>query len=310
MKTNIKRDIIKLKKEKNAVILAHYYQPQEVQKIADYVGDSYYLSKIGLDCEENNIVFCGVKFMAESAKILAPNKRVFIPNKEAVCSMVNFAAKEEVLREKEKHPNAKVVSYINSLTELKTISEACCTSSSAVDIIKNIDADEILFVPDKNLGSYVNEQITDKKIILWNGHCYVHNQIKAQDIINMKEKHGQDIKVAVHPECTKEVRDLADFIGSTGQIIEYVTCDNSEKFLIVTEQGINYELKKRNPNKKFYYLDMVCKSMKKTSLQDIYYCLKNETNEIIIDDEIRELAYNALHNMHILSEKFKNASVN
>ena len=301
MKNNIKYNISKLKKEKNAVILAHYYQPQEVQEIADYVGDSYYLSKIGLDCQENIIVFCGVNFMAESAKILAPNKKVLIPNKEAVCSMVNFATKEEVLREKGKHPNAKVVSYINCLTELKTISEACCTSSSAVDIVKNIDSDEILFVPDKNLGSYVSEQITDKKIILWNGHCYVHNQIKAQDIINMKKIHGQDIKVAVHPECTKAVRDLADFIGSTGQIIKYVSNDNSEKFLIVTEQGINYELKKKNPNKEFYYLDMVCKSMKKTSLQDIYNCLKNETNEIIIDEETRKSAYNALHNMHLLS---------
>lgn len=302
MKNNIKNNISKLKKEKNAVILAHYYQPEEVQEIADYVGDSYYLSKIGLDCQENIIVFCGVKFMAESAKILAPNKKVLIPNKGAVCDMVNFASKEEVLKEKEKYPNAKVVSYINSLTELKTISEACCTSSSAVDIIKNIDADEILFVPDKNLGSYVSEQITDKKTILWNGHCYVHNQIKAQDITNMKEKHGEDIKVVVHPECIKEVRDLADFIGSTGQIIKYVTDDNSKKFLVVTEQGINYELKKKNPNKKFYYFDMVCKSMKKTTLEDIYNCLKNETNEIIIDEETRKSAYNALHNMHLLSE--------
>lgn len=297
---NIRDEIIKLKQERNAVILAHYYQEPEIQELADYTGDSYYLSKVGRECTEETIVFCGVKFMAESAKILSPNKRVLLPNMDALCCMVYMADAKQVEKLKREYPNAKVVCYVNSSTEVKAVSDVCCTSSSAVNIIKNIDSDEIIFVPDRNLGSYVQEKVPEKKIILWNGCCNVHDVIDAEEIQDAKERYGQDIKVLVHPECKKEVRDLADFIGSTGEIIKFASSDKSLKYLIVTEVGILHELKKNNPNKEFYTLDMVCGSMKITTMENIYNCLKDLNNEIQLDEGMRKSAHKALENMHIL----------
>jgi len=302
MVVDIKEEILKLKQERNAVILAHYYQPEEVQEIADFVGDSYYLSQKGKECLQDVIVFCGVEFMAESAKVLSPNKTVLFSNTKALCPMADMATKEEVLELKEKHPNAKVVCYINSSTEVKTVVDVCCTSSSAINIIKNIDSDEIIFLPDRNLGSYIQEQVSDKRLILWDGYCHVHDRITALDIIEAKEKYGQDIKVLVHPECRKEVRDLADYVGSTGGIINFATTDKWNKYLIVTEYGVVHELKKRNPTKDFYVLNMCCPNMKKTSLKDVYHCLRDLSNEVIIDENTRKKASLSLEKMHILGE--------
>lgn len=302
MVVDIKEEILKLKQERNAVILAHYYQPEEVQEIADFVGDSYYLSQKGKECLQDVIVFCGVEFMAESAKVLSPNKTVLFSNTKALCPMADMATKEEVLELKEKHPNAKVVCYINSSTEVKTVVDVCCTSSSAINIIKNIDSDEIIFLPDRNLGSYIQEQVPDKRLILWDGYCHVHDRITALDIIEAKEKYGQDIKVLVHPECRKEVRDLADYVGSTGGIINFATTDKWNKYLIVTEYGVVHELKKRNPTKDFYVLNMCCPNMKKTSLKDVYHCLRDLSNEVIIDENTRKKASLSLEKMHILGE--------
>lgn len=303
MREELKKKIKQLKKEKNAVILAHYYQPEEVQEIADYVGDSYYLSKIAANCDEDIILFCGVKFMAESAKILAPEKKVLLGNMESLCGMVIFADEENVAAAKKEHPEAVVLSYINSSTEVKTVSYACCTSSSAEKIVRNIDADEIIFVPDQNLGSYIQEKVPDKKIILWPGYCCVHHYVTAEDVKTAIEKYGREnILIAAHPECKKEVRELADFVGSTGQIIEFCTKSEQDKFLILTEQGIEYELKKRNPEKTFHFIDMICYPMKKTTLEDIYSRLENEDNEIILDEKVIDKAMKALKNMHILSE--------
>lgn len=305
MFNNIKEDILKLKKERNAIILAHYYQPDEVQEIADFVGDSYYLSQKGKECSQEVIVFCGVEFMAESAKVLSPDKVVLFSNPKALCPMADMATKEEVLELKEKHPNAKVVCYINSSTEVKTVVDVCCTSSSAINIIENIDSDEIIFLPDRNLGSYIQEQVPDKKLILWDGYCHVHDRITAQDIIEAKEKYGQDIKVLAHPECRKEVRDLADYVGSTGGIINFATNDNGNKYLIVTEYGVVHELKKKNPTKDFYVLNMCCPNMKKTSLKDVYNCLKDLSNEVVIEEDVRKKAALSLERMHILGENKK-----
>ncbi len=302
MVVDIKEEILKLKQERNAVILAHYYQPEEVQEIADFVGDSYYLSQKGKECLQDVIVFCGVEFMAESAKVLSPNKTVLFSNTKALCPMADMATKEEVLELKEKHPNAKVVCYINSSTEVKTVVDVCCTSSSAINIIKNIDSDEIIFLPDRNLGSYIQEQVPDKRLILWDGYCHVHDRISALDIIEAKEKYGQDIKVLVHPECRKEVRDLADYVGSTGGIINFASTDKWNKYLIVTEYGVVHELKKRNPEKDFYVLNMCCPNMKKTSLKDVYNCLRDLSNEVIIDENTRKRASLSLEKMHILGE--------
>lgn len=305
MVNNIKEDILKLKKERNAIILAHYYQPDEVQEIADFVGDSYYLSQKGKECSQEVIVFCGVEFMAESAKVLSPDKVVLFSNPKALCPMADMATKEEVLELKEKHPNAKVVCYINSSTEVKTVVDVCCTSSSAINIIENIDSDEIIFLPDRNLGSYIQEQVPNKKLILWDGYCHVHDRITASDIIEAKEKYGQDIKVLAHPECRKEVRDLADYVGSTGGIINFATNDNGNKYLIVTEYGVVHELKKKNPTKDFYVLNMCCPNMKKTSLKDVYNCLKDLSNEVVIEEDVRKKAALSLERMHILGENKK-----
>ncbi|WP_330400274.1 quinolinate synthase NadA [Tepidibacter mesophilus] len=293
-------EIKKLKIEKNAIILAHYYQNSEIQDIADYVGDSYYLSKVGVDSDADVIVFCGVKFMAESAKILSPKKTVLLPNEEALCSMAVMARADEIEKMKKEYPNAKVLCYVNSSTEVKAISDVCCTSSSAMNICRNIQSDEIIFVPDKNLGSYIQEKVPEKRIILWNGFCCIHNNIIPEDVIKVKEEYGENIEVLIHPECTKEVRELGDFVGSTGQIIEYASNSDKKEFIVVTDVGILHELRKRNPTKRFYPLNMVCNNMKITTIGDVYNCLVSLSNEIYIDEGVRIKAENALRKMHEL----------
>ncbi|NMA82894.1 MAG: quinolinate synthase NadA [Epulopiscium sp.] len=300
---NYKEEIIRLKEEKNIVILAHYYMRDEIQELADYIGDSYYLSKIGLDVPHDIIAFCGVHFMAESAKILSPHKKVLLPNMNATCSMVEMATKKEVLKLKEKYKDAKIVSYVNSSTEVKSISDACCTSSNAYDVIQNIDAEEIIFVPDQHLGSYIQEKVDHKRIILWNGFCCVHHNIRAKDVLHYKEKANQELQILVHPECRAEVRDLADFVGSTGQMIQYVGQRNEKDFLVVTEEGIFYELKNKYPDRRFHSLNILCGPMKCITLQDLYECLLYEKNEIILEESLREKAEKSLVNMLTLSEK-------
>lgn len=297
----MKDDILRLKKEKKALILAHYYQNEDIQEIADEVGDSYYLSKKAREWKGDTIVFCGVRFMAESAKILSPEKKILMPVLDAGCPMADMAQVEDILKVKEKHPDAKVVCYINSNAEIKALSDVCCTSSNALKIVGSLDAEKIIFLPDKNLGQYVQEKLPHKQIILWDGFCITHKKVKAQEIIKAKEVH-ENIKVVVHPECEKEVRDLADFLGSTGEIIDYVTKSINKKFLIVTEEGVLHELRKRNRDKKFYIPggSMNCVNMKKTKIEDVYYSLLNLKFEINIDEEIRKKAYNALELMHKL----------
>jgi len=300
---NYKEEIIKLKKEKNVAILAHYYVRDEIQELADYVGDSYYLSKIGLKLDSEIIVFCGVNFMAECAKILSPHKKVLLPNTKAECHMVKLASKEDVLDLKSKYPNAKIVSYVNSSTDIKAISDACCTSSNAYNVIKNIDAQEIIFVPDKNLGNYIQKKLPEKNIILCNGFCCVHENIDAKSVLNYKEKYNSKITILAHPECNEEVRSLSDFIGSTGQMIEYVGKCNSKEFLILTEEGIMYELKNRYPDKIFHSLNIICEPMKCTTIEDLYNSLLYEKNEIILEESLRKKANNALTSMLELASK-------
>ncbi len=304
MNDSLKEKILKLKKEKDALILAHYYQRAEIQDIADAVGDSYYLSKVAKDCSNNIIVFCGVKFMAESAKILSPEKTVLLPAFDAGCPMADMANVKDILRLKHKHPTAKIVCYINSSTEVKAISDVCCTSSNAINIINNLDAEEIIFIPDKNLGEYVQEKIKNKKIILWHGFCITHKKVNVGQVSAIKELHP-DIQILVHPECEKPVRELADFIGSTGEIIKFANKSYSEKFLICTEEGVLHQLKKENPTKKFYVPSggMSCINMKKTYLENVYESLLNIQYEIELDISIRERAYKSLIHMHELGGK-------
>lgn len=302
MNNELIENIKKLKTEKNAIILAHYYQRPEIQEISDVTGDSYYLSKIARDCPENLIVFCGVKFMAESAKILSPEKTVLLPVQDAGCPMADMADEEGVARWKNEHPNATVVAYINSSTEVKALSDVCVTSSSAQKIINNIESEEILFLPDENLGSYLAEQFPHKHFELWKGFCITHRKVDPESIRRIKEKYP-NMEVLVHPECTKEVRDLGDYVGSTGGIIEYATKNDNNEYLIVTEEGILYELKKKNPNKRFYVPEkpMTCVNMKKTTLDDVYESLLNNKYEITLDESLRLKALKSLEKMHELS---------
>lgn len=296
---DIRTEINNLKKERNALILAHYYQRPEIQDIADVVGDSYYLSKTAKESDKNLIVFCGVKFMAESAKILSPEKTVLLPALDAGCPMADMADEEALQELKAQYPEAAVVCYINSSTEVKVLCDVCVTSSNAVKIIKNLDKKQVLFLPDKNLGAYLQEIIPEKEFILWNGFCITHRKVRPESITKSKELIN-DIKVLVHPECEKEVRDMADFLGSTGEIIDYATKNSATNYLIVTEDGVLHELKKRNPNKKFYVpgSTMTCVNMKKTRLEDVYNSLLYTTHQITIEETIREKALKSLIKMH------------
>ena len=300
MTNQLSEKILKLKKEKNAIILAHLYQIPEIQEIADYVGDSYYLSQVARDAKEDLIIFCGVKFMAESAKVLSPEKTVILPAPNAGCPMADMAEVEDVEEMIEKYPDAFKVCYINSSYEVKALCDASVTSSSALRIIKNIPNKQILFLPDQNLGGYISEFFPEKEFILWRGFCPTHHRITAEDIIKAKEEHP-NVKVLSHPECSKEVRDLSDYIGSTSGIINYATECEDKEFIIATEEGVLHQLKKKNPDKKFYFPEvMVCPNMKKTSLQDVYDALDGKKEEVILDEEIRKKALTSLENMHKL----------
>ncbi|ENK1243438.1 quinolinate synthase NadA [Clostridium sporogenes] len=304
MKTNLKTKINHLKKEQNAIILAHYYQRPEVQDIADAVGDSYYLSKIAKNCSESTILFCGVKFMAESAKILSPNKTVLLPVIEAGCPMADMISKKDVLNLRKTHPDANVVCYINSSADVKSVSDVCCTSSNAINIIKNLPEKKIIFIPDKNLGEYIQSQIPDKELILWKGFCITHKKVELEEIKKIKNLYT-NIKVLCHGECEKEIRNASDFIGSTGDIIKFATESNDKKFLIVTEEGVLHQLKIKNPEKNFYSPSerMECINMKKISLKNVYDSLLNLNYKIELDENLRLNAYNALINMHNLGGK-------
>ena len=300
MTNQLSEKILKLKKEKNAIILAHLYQIPEIQEIADYVGDSYYLSQVARDAKADLIIFCGVKFMAESAKVLSPEKTVILPAPNAGCPMADMAEVEDVEEMIKKYPDAFKVCYINSSYEVKALCDASVTSSSALKIIKNIPNKQILFLPDQNLGGYISEFFPEKEFILWRGFCPTHHRITAEDIIKAKEEHP-NVKVLSHPECSKEVRDLSDYIGSTSGIINYATECEDKEFIIATEEGVLHQLKKKNPDKKFYFPEvMVCPNMKKTSLQDVYDALDGKKEEVILDEEIRKKALTSLENMHKL----------
>jgi quinolinate synthase len=297
------KEINRLKKEKKALILAHLYQPAEVQDIADIIGDSYFLSKKAVESDCNLIVFCGVRFMAESAKILSPQKKVLLPAEESRCPMADMALADKLQQLKAQHPFAKIISYINTNLDIKAMSDVCVTSSSALKIMKNIKEKDIIFLPDKNLGSFIAEHFPEKNFILYQGFCPTHERVKVEDILELKEKYP-DYEILVHPECNKSVRDLAHFIGSTSEIINYSSSSKSTGFIVVTEEGVIHQMKLKNPNKTFITLknSMICPNMKMTNLQKIYDCLLNETNEIIIDENSRIKAYNALQNMHKLGD--------
>lgn len=298
MSSEIKDNILKLKKEKNAVILAHYYVPDEVQEIADYVGDSFFLSKKAKELEESIIVFAGVSFMGESAKILNPDKLVLMPDRNADCAMAHMADIENIKRIRETYEDVAVVCYINSTAEIKRYVDVCVTSSNAVKIVKALPNKNIFFIPDGNLGRYVAEQVPEKNFILNQGYCPVHHAMTIEEVKRAKKAHP-NAKFLVHPECVKELLDEADYIGSTAGIIKFVEQSPEMEFIIGTEIGVLYELKKKNPNKKFYTLNenQICHDMKSNTLEKIYDVLENETNQIVMDEVCRIEAMKPLERM-------------
>lgn len=289
--------ISKLKEEKNAVILAHNYQPDAVQEIADYTGDSFGLSQKAAELKADVIVFCGVDFMAESAKILSPDKTVLLPEAHAICPMARMADLERLKEIKQKHPDAAVVSYVNSSAAIKAESDICCTSSNALKIVESLAEEDIIFVPDKNLGHYVQKQ-SDKNIILWDGFCPTHNRVGLKDLESAREKHPKAVILA-HPECRDEILKGADYVGSTAGILNYAKKSESEKFIIGTELGLLYRLRKENPEKEFYLLSsqLICQNMKKNSLEKVAAALENMKTEVELDKEVRIKAVKALKRM-------------
>lgn len=292
------QEISRLKKEHNAVIIAHLYQWPEVQDIADFVGDSLDLSKKAKNTDADVIVFCGVWFMAETAKILSPEKTVLLPEPDAGCPMADMITDDDVIRLRSEHPGAAVVCYVNSSAQVKAVSDICCTSSNAVKVVSSLKEDEIIFIPDRNLGHYVSRFLPGKKFILFDGFCPTHNKISPDDVTKAKlARPGTPI--LVHPECVPEVVDMADFTGSTSQIIEYAMKSDKKEFIIGTEIGVLHRLQKLAPDKKFFALHaaMVCPNMKKTTLTSVYNSLKNVQYRIELDDEIIRKAKTSLDRM-------------
>jgi quinolinate synthase len=295
--TDLADEIADLKRDRNAIILVHNYQLPEVQDCADYVADSLGLARKAAESDADIIVLCGVKFMAESASILCPNKTVLMPDPDAGCPMANMITPEDVIKLKEEHPGAPVVAYVNTSADVKAEVDVCCTSSNAVKIVEGINSKEIIFIPDKYLGSFVAEK-TGKNLILWNGFCPTHARIQPEDIMAEKEKHPQ-AKVLVHPECTPQVIGLADEALSTGGMLEYAKKSNAQEFIIGTEVGILHQLTKQNPGKIFYPASKlaICPNMKKTTLPKVLSCLKNMEYEIKVPELIRTRALRAIERM-------------
>lgn len=287
--------IEKLRKRRNAVILAHVYQTANIQDIADFTGDSLELSRKAVDTDADVIVFCGVKFMAETAAILNPDKIVLLPDMNAGCELSDMATIEALRKMKERYPDAAVVSYVNSSAVIKTESDICCTSANAVNVVNSIEHNQVLFLPDKNLGSYAAE-MTGKNVVRWDGYCYVHEDIKLGAIEQLKLSHP-DAKVIVHPECTKALRDLSDYIGSTSQMLAYVAKSDQKEFIVGTEDGLIHTLQKENPNKKFYSVGAFCSGMKQINLEKVATALEKMEFRVIVPEKTRVKAKWALEKM-------------
>lgn len=290
--------IQELKKEKDAVILAHYYVNDEVQEIADYVGDSYYLSEIATKIKEKVLVLCGVRFMGESAKILNPDKKVLMPDMQADCPMAHMADAEKIEEIRSKYEDVAVVCYVNSTAELKVHSDVCVTSSNAVKIVRALPNKNIFFIPDQHLGTYVAAQVPEKNIILNQGYCPVHARITVEEIREAKHAHPE-AKILVHPECQALVTEMADYAGSTSGIIEYASRDDASEFIIVTEKGVLYELQRQNPEKKFYLVNetQCCPDMKKITLDNIMRAMETETPSIELEETFINQAHAPLKKM-------------
>ena len=301
---DITAEIKRMKDEKNAIILAHYYQTSDIQDIADFIGDSLALSQKAESNDADIILFAGVRFMAETAKILAPNKKVLIPDLMAGCSLADSCDPAEFRKFLDANPGRTVISYVNTTAEIKALTDIICTSTNALSIVESLPRGEkIIFAPDRNLGNYIKNQ-TDRDIIVWDGACHVHEEFSLEAIVELKRLH-QDAKIIVHPECELPVRLVADFIGSTSALLKYTRDDDADTFIIATEPGIIHQMKKSSPQKNFIPAPAKdstcgcseCNFMKLITLKKIYNTLKFEQPEIVLDNELMELARRPIKRM-------------
>src|SRR5210317_1897041 len=306
---NYREEILKLKKEKNAIILAHYYQVPEIQDIADYVGDSLGLSQQASQAKADLIVFAGVHFMAETAKILSPGTKVLLPDLEAGCSLADSCPPDKFAEFKAKYPDHIVISYINCSAAIKTMSDVICTSGNAKEIVNSFPSDQkIIFAPDKNLGGYINS-ITGRDMILWDGTCEVHDVLNIEAIIKLKIEHP-DAKLLAHPECKAQVLELADYIGSTTAMLNFTSSDNSKKYIVATETGILHQMSKNSPEKEFIIVptDETCSCndcpyMKLNTMEKLYKCMRDEQPEITLEAETILKAAEPINRMLDISRK-------
>ena len=305
----MKQEILRLKKEKNAVILGHYYQRHEIQELSDYIGDSLALAQRAQEATADIIVFCGVHFMAETAKILNPSCKVLLPDMEASCSLAESCKAGEFSKFKAEHPDHMVISYVNCSAEIKALSDLICTSGNAEKLVRSLPEDQkIIFAPDKNLGGYIN-QVTGRKMLLWNGVCTVHDAMQAEAVLQLKVAHP-DAPVIAHPECNPALLKVADFVGSTKAMLNFIKASDAKKFIVATETGILYEMKKENPGKEFITLRDNkscacddCAYMKLNTLEKLYNCLRDEQPEILMSPEMIEAAKRPIVRMLEMSKK-------
>lgn len=303
--SELTRRIESLKREKNAVILAHYYTTPEVQAVADFLGDSLALSVQAQQVDARIILFAGVHFMAETAKVLCPDKKVLIPCPEAGCSLAESCDAKEFAAFKAKYPDHKVVSYVNTTVEVKAMTDVCCTSSNALKVVESLPADQpLIFAPDRNLGSYIQKLTGRRNMVLWDGACHVHEEFSLERLLALKREHPQ-AKVVVHPECRAYIVEVADYVGSTAGILDYCGRSEAKEFIVVTEAGILAEMRKRYPEKNFIPAPPDdetcgcnnCRYMKMVTLENIAECLEKESPEIVLDEEIRRAAERSIRNM-------------
>ena len=295
---NITDKIKNLKKEKNAIVLAHCYQPVEIDQVADYVGDSLYLSQVASRTDADIIVFAGVYFMAQTAKLLSPEKKVLLPQIEAGCRMADMLSHKQLKDFLAKHPSLPTVCYVNSTAEVKAECDICCTSSNAEKIVKSLGKSKVLFVPDTYLGKWVEKQLGNVEVITYPGFCPTHLQIRPQDIENARNKYPEALVLA-HPECHMSVSSIADYVGSTSGIMNFVSKSKDREFIIATEQGVTDRLTRDYPNKKIIPIknNLICPNMKMTSLEDVLHVLETEENEIMVEENIAKRAVNCLNRM-------------
>ena len=310
-KMDYRKEILKLKNEKNALILAHYYQIGEIQDIADYVGDSLGLSQKAAEADADIILFAGVHFMAETAKILNPGTKVLLPDEEAGCSLADSCPYDDFVKFKQKYPDHIVVSYINTTAKIKTVSDVICTSGNAVQIVNSFPKKQkIIFAPDKNLGGYVNA-VTGRNMVLWNGTCEVHDILTAEKVLQLKEE-NKEAKIVAHPECKQQILEIADFVGSTTGLLKYVKNDNAGKYIVATETGILHQMKIEAPDKEFIVVPSDetcacndCPYMKLNTMEKLYLALKNEKPFVSLDKKTIESARKPIEKMLEISKKLK-----